>query len=482
MTAFHSPRALPGALAIAVCLYLNPTLAQYAGSPALPAAEADYVDYAVTSLPSYYAPGSAVGNTNNTPSDNAITNAGATLGRVLFYDKRLSHNNSVSCASCHQQDTGFTDPNQFSTGFDGGLTGRHSMGLSNAMFYQNGSFFWDERAATLEDQVLEPIINSVEMGSTLSQVRTELAATDFYPELFNSAFGSTEITDDKISKALAQFVRSMVSYETKLDTALAAGDPGSPEFESELTAQEILGRNIFHGAGRCANCHSEEAQVADRTHNIGLDIDNSADEGAGNGEFKVPSLRNIAVRGKYMHDGRFSTLEEVIDFYSTGIQDNPDLALGLRTPGGGGPVQFNFTQQQKNALIAYLETLTDSTLLTSDLFSDPFVELVGDFDDNGLVEMSDLTLWERGYASGEFSGIELLDWQANLGKSWQDLSPAPDIAVVAVPEPAAVALVLLGILFNCKRMKRDHPDCQSRTSSPQIAGVSHRMSPASDFL
>ena len=482
MAAFHFPRALLGALAIAVCLGSNSIRAQYVGSPALPAADADYVDYAVTSLPSYYAPGSVVGNMNNTPGDNAITNAGATLGRVLFYDKRLSHNNSVSCASCHQQDTGFTDPNQFSTGFDGGLTGRHSMGLSNAMFYQNGRFFWDERAATLEDQVLEPIINSVEMGSTLSQVRTELAATDFYPELFNSAFGSTEITNDKISKALAQFVRSMVSYDAKLDTALAAGNPGSPAFNAELTPQELLGRNIFHGGGRCATCHTEEAQAALRTHNIGLDINNSADAGAGNGEFKVPSLRNIAVRGRYMHDGRFSSLEEVIDFYSTGIQANPDLSVGLQIPGGGGPVQFNFTQQQKNALIAYLETLTDNTLLTSDLFSDPFVELVGDFDDNGLVDMSDLTLWEQGYASGEYSGLDLLDWQANLGRGWQDLSPAPDIAVTAVPEPAAVALVLLGILFTCKRMSRDHLDCRSKTSSPQITGVSHRRSPASGFL
>ena len=416
--------------------------AEYAGVPALPAVDAGYVDYAVTNLPTYYAPGTAVGDTNNTPSDNAITDAGATLGRVLFYDKRLSHNNSLSCSSCHQQDTGFTDPNEFSTGFEGGLTGRHSMGLSNAMFYQNGRFFWDERADTLEDQVLGPIENAVEMGSDLDQVRTELAGTDFYPNLFSNAFGTTEITDDRISKALAQFVRSMVSYGAKIDTALAAGDPGTPEFENELTAQELLGRQIFHGQGRCATCHSTEAFVADRPLNIGLDVDNSADAGAGNGRFKVPSLRNIAVRGRYMHDGRFVSLEEVIDFYSTGIQDNPNLAPGLQDP-NGDPLQFNFNQNQKNALLAYLDTFTDDTLLDSDMFSDPFVELAGDFDDNGLVDADDLLAWQAGYSSGQYNGADFLVWQRNVGSSWQDFRTLAVTGVSTVPEPSGWLLLLL---------------------------------------
>lgn len=430
--------------------------AENTGSPALPGTHGGYVDYAVTNLPSYYEPNSDVGDTNNTPADNAITDAGATLGRVLFYDKRLSHNNTISCSSCHQQETGFTDPNQFSTGFAGGLTGRHSMGLSNAMFYQSGRFFWDERADTLEDQVLGPIVNAVEMGSTLSQVRTELADTAFYPALFNDAFGSTEITDDRISKALAQFVRSMVSYEAKIDTALAAGDPGTPAFRNELTSQELQGRQIFHGTGRCATCHSTEAFVSDRTHNIGLDINNNTDEGDGDGEFKVPSLRNIAVRGRYMHDGRFASLEEVIDFYSTGIQDNPNLANALQDP-GDNPIQFNFTEDEKDALIAYMETFTDNTLLTSELFSDPFVELPGDFDDSGLVDAADLVAWEAGYSSGNYSGADFLVWQSNVGMGWQDLQVSGLSSISAVPEPGCGVLLMAGVLFTCLRRKPRAP-------------------------
>lgn len=154
---------------------------------------------------------------DNTPANNPVTDEGATLGRVLFYDKKLSANGTVSCASFHQQDKGFSDDAALSLGFDGGTTRRHSMSLINARWYGRGRFFWDERAATLEEQVLMPFQDPVEMGMTLDQVVNTVAAQTYYPELFQAAFGSEEVTAEKISMALAQFVRSIVSVNSKYD-------------------------------------------------------------------------------------------------------------------------------------------------------------------------------------------------------------------------------------------------------------------------
>ena len=155
---------------------------------------------------------------DTTPVDNAINNAGATLGRVLFYDRHLSRNDSTSCATCHDQKAGFSDPGRFSRGFDGGLTGRNSMGLANLRYSNvNGlepGFFWDERAATLEEQVLMPIQDEVEMGMKLSDLEKKLAKLPYYPALFKAAFGSTKVTSQRIARALAQFVRSIVSFNS----------------------------------------------------------------------------------------------------------------------------------------------------------------------------------------------------------------------------------------------------------------------------
>jgi cytochrome c peroxidase len=350
-------------------------------APALPTTAYNYTDAAVN-LPNYYsnpnAPGSVAAD-DNTPTTNPITDAGAALGRVLFYDKRLSINNTVACASCHQQAHGFSDPVALSKGFNGGSTARHSMGLSNARYYRRGRFFWDERAATLEDQVLQPIQNEVEMGLTLTQLTTKLSAVDYYAPLFKAAFGSTEITSDRISRALAQFVRSLTTYQSKYDAALQAG-PNA--INTSLTAQERQGLQLFGGPlsaavqtqGRtlgCARCHDDSAQIAPAPRNNGLTADITTDPGAGQGRFKVPSLRNIAVRGTFMHDGRFRSLSEVIDFYSTGIQANAGLDQALRN-NNGNPVRFNITQTEKDALIAYLNTLTDPIFLADPKFGDPF--------------------------------------------------------------------------------------------------------------
>ncbi|WP_281221912.1 cytochrome-c peroxidase [Photobacterium sanguinicancri] len=346
----------------------------------------DFETY-VDGQPQYYTRISAsfgnVSGQDNTPFDNRIKNAGANLGRVLFYDKRLSFNNTVACASCHQQEHGFSDPMVFSDGFDGGKTGRHSMSLSNAAYYSPRSFFWDERADTLEDQVLMPIQDGVEMGMNLLDLEVKLGLTSFYGPMFNEAFGDEAITSHRIAKALAQFIRAMVSYQSKYDRAFTVGTWNDPKFEEVFTEQEMLGLRLFsgvpgdrNGSLGCDTCHHTSAHTADQAHNNGLDGNNAPDQGAGNGFFKVPSLRNIAASPPYMHDGRLATLMDVVEFYNSGVQAHRNLAPALRRNGSqsGPPVRFNLSQEEKEALVAFMETLTDDTLLTLPIFSDPFEE------------------------------------------------------------------------------------------------------------
>ncbi|MES2660265.1 MAG: cytochrome c peroxidase [Verrucomicrobiota bacterium] len=322
---------------------------------------------------------------NNTPVTNPATDPGAELGRVLFYDKRLSLNRTVSCSSCHQPEHGFSDPDQFSTGFEGGLTPRNSMGLTSARYYLRGHFFWDERANTLEDQVLQPIQNSVEMGMTLAALNTRLAAEPFYADLFQRAFGTTEVNSTRISRALAQFVRSIVSYQTKYDQGIPVGF-------SNFTAQENLGRQIFNGQGSTATCNachgSDNFVPGNAVNNNGLEnpyIDKGIGDLTGRpqdeGLFKVPSLRNIELTAPYMHDGRFATLEQVVEFYNSGVVAHPNLSGPLRPvppPGPGQPPpplvprRLNLSADQKAALVAFLRTLTDTTVTTDPKFQDPF--------------------------------------------------------------------------------------------------------------
>jgi cytochrome c peroxidase len=313
---------------------------------------------------------------DNTPVNNPVTNAGATLGRVLFYDKRLSRNQTIACASCHQREHGFADSRKFSVGFEGGLTGRNSMGLNNARWYQRRAFFWDERAATLEDQVLQPIQNAVEMGMTLSDLVTRLGAEPYYTTLFTNAFGSPGVTSNRISLALAQFVRSIISTQSKFDVGAATGF-------SNFTAQENLGRQIFNGQvgnATCNACHGTDNFVpGPAINNNGLE-NPYVDKGLGGitgraqdeGLFKVPSLRNIERTAPYMHDGRFATLEEVVEFYNSGVVNHPNLSPPLRVA-GGAVRRLNLTTAQKAALVAFLKTLTDDSIATDVKFSDPFI-------------------------------------------------------------------------------------------------------------
>ena len=348
-------------------------------------------NYASLNLPSHFTTNAggplptSINGTDNTPADNPITNHGATLGRVLFYDKQLSANSTIACASCHKQDKGFSDDLKLSVGFNGGKTGRHSMSLLNARYYQRGRFFWDERASTLEEQVLMPFQDTVEMGMTLAQVVSKVKAQPFYPALFLKAFGSEEISSPKIAKALAQFVRSMVSYTSKYDIGRAqVANPGAmfPNF----TPEENMGKNIFfqpiqNGGAACFGCHTTEAFIGANIgpQNNGLDATSAADLGAGAvfpnpnfvGKFKTNSLRNIELSAHYMHDGRFATLEEVIEHYNSGIKAHPNLAPPLKDP-NGNPIRLNLTQAQKSALLAFLKTLTDNTVASDPKWSNPF--------------------------------------------------------------------------------------------------------------
>src|SRR3954452_7991800 len=429
------------ALAAAMFFRAGAGLAAPPKVPSLPAQTAGYVQYSVTNRPPQYLNGPSA--LDNTPADNITTDAGATLGRALFYDKRLSHDNSTACASCHKQSKGFSDENQFSAGINGQLTGRHSIGLTNVTFYESGAMFWDERAPSVEDQALKPIQSPTEMGSTLPEVVAKLSQTTFYPALFAAAFGSPEITPDLIAKSIAQFERAMISYNSKYDAYLNG--------QATLTPAEQAGETLFNNAARCSACHSTTAQIGDFSHNVGLDVI-PTDPGAGDGRFKTPSLRNVGVRGRFMHDGRFSTLEEVVQFYSSGVQDGQFLDPRLKDP-----TQLNLTQEQTSDIVAFLNTLTDNSFLTNSIFSDPFVTLPGDYNGDGVVDSADYIVWRKYFGdttslvagangNGSVDASDYVVWRTNIGRTWQSLATGDGTnGAQAVPEPTGVALAMLAI-------------------------------------
>lgn len=334
-------------------------------------------NYQSQNLPSFFN-NQFVRVADNTPTNNQISNWGATLGRVLFYDTRLSKNNSISCGSCHIQKYGFSDTAKFSRGFNKEKTKRHSMALVNARYYVSGKFFWDERATSLEKQVLEPIEDHVEMGMTLDSVLLRLKKIEYYPQLFEYAFGSQEIDTIKIAKALAQFVRSIVSYQSKYDIGRARVKKTTDNFPN-FSKSENAGKKIFFKPNglSCSSCHMTDLFFGDLARNNGLSL--TDDRGVGGNtyrpidmyRFKSPSLKNISIRAPYMHDGRFLTLDDVIEHYSSGIADHNYVDSHFKTP--SGVFQFNLSLQEKIELISFLKTLTDEKLLTDPKFSNPFI-------------------------------------------------------------------------------------------------------------
>jgi cytochrome c peroxidase len=328
--------------------------------------------YAGIALPPHVNP-----NLDNTPPDNPLTDGGATLGRVLFYDTRLSANSSTSCGSCHIQAHAFAEPKPVSRGFQGAHTDRRAMPLVNLRYYQRARFFWDERAGSLEEAVVMPIASHIEMGQNLSAISETLARDATYPALFERAFGDRQITGQRIGNALAQFVRALVSYQSRYDDGRARAQSVNDDFEN-FTRQENRGKALF--LRNCGSCHMKDENehfFVPTPANTGLRAtEPSADGGVGDvtlraadlGSFKSPSLRNVEVAGPYGHDGRFATLDALIDHYSDNAISDPNLGYVVPV----GPLRF--TASEKGALIAFLKTLTDRTFLSDPKFSNPFTE------------------------------------------------------------------------------------------------------------
>ena len=320
--------------------------------------------------------------TDNTPANNPVTDAGASLGRVLFYDVELSVNRSISCASCHLQAFGFTDTARFSKGFEGLRTPMHSMRLGNGRFYAPGLQFWNRRSISIEDQSTQPIQDHIEMGfdsahGGMPALIARLEQLPYYPELFTWAFGDAAITEERMQKALAQFVRSMVSVHSKFDEGYAQTfDPNIPGYGllqdfPNFTEQENQGKLLFMtparlGGAGCNDCHQAPAFTMD-----GPVMSNGVNAGETT-VFKSPALKNVAMSGPYMHGGQVPTLMDVIEHYNSGVQDGPALDPLLRNAATNEPLQLNLPDRQKNALLAFLLTLDDAELTTDVRFSDPF--------------------------------------------------------------------------------------------------------------
>ncbi len=340
------------------------------GEPTLPAVQFIYAD---DELPLPYTYRELRDYEDTTPPDNETTNAGATLGRVLFYDKRLSITNSHACGTCHEQALAFSSRNRFSTGVIGIPLSRHAMPLSNVRFNRGNGYFSDMRVATLEQLVLMPIEEPLELGQPLDLLEQKLSSVSYYGPLFESAFGDPSIDRARISLALSQFLRSMLSYRSRFDRANYTTDPSIPvKPRDRLTGQERRGFDLFI-VNRCHFCHHVPAHSSPRPANNGLD-DTITDPGTreGLGWFRAPSLRNVAVSAPYMHDGRFATLREVIDHYDSGVKLNPGLDSMFVF--NGEARRLELTEDKKADLDAFLNALTDHEFLEDPKFSNPFQE------------------------------------------------------------------------------------------------------------
>lgn len=342
---------------------------------------ADPDNYADPDLPAPYRDPAvlALDNSRSAP----ITDEAATLGRVLFFDPRLSVNGRIACASCHLPEAGFTDTAAFSAGHTGERVTVRTMRLVNARWYAGPGFLWDRRAPTLEAQATQPLVHPVEMGwdaaaGGLSALRARMATLPYYPELFRYAFGDEAISDARMRRALATYVRSLLAVRSRWDVGFAqVYDPDLPDRGlmrdvPGLTAEENLGRALFigrpdQGGFGCAACHLPP------TFSLSAD---SRSNGLTAGEtviFKAPSLKNVGLTGPYMHNGMFESLPLAVAFYDGFAQPGPALDDRLKGP-GGTQRRLDMTDAEREAVVAFLHTLTDTSYLQDPRFRSPFRE------------------------------------------------------------------------------------------------------------
>ncbi len=306
------------------------------------------------------------------PADNPQSVEGVALGRKLFFDKKLSADNTLACAGCHSPANALTDPRQFSIGIDGIAGTRNSMPLFNHAWNYNELFFWDGRATSIEDQALKPVTDPIEMHNTWSQAVSTLQSDAEYPGMFDDAFGTQTIDSVLVTKAIAQFIRTLISGNSKFDRYLAGTE--------QLTTSELNGLNVFldESRGDCFHCHGNPNNplwTDNIFHNNGLD-ETHLDRGRGAvtgdprefGTFKTPSLRNLEYTAPYMHDGRFNTIDEVINHYSEGLVYSETIDPLMKAVNEGG---VQLTPEDKADLKAFLLTLSDPEFISNPDFQDP---------------------------------------------------------------------------------------------------------------
>ena len=293
------------------------------------------------------------------PQDNPMTVEGVNLGEKLFNDPILSADNSLACVNCHNKSSSFSDPNQYSTGIDNIQGTRNASALVNIGW--NSSFNWDGSAQSLEEQAFEPVINPIEMHDTWQNVENKINANLEYKNLFLEAFNIDYIDSNHIVMALAQFERTLISSDSKFDKYIRG--------EIQLSPSELSGYAIFNSEkGDCFHCHGSQMFMDNRFHNNGLDIEPFTDLGLGgisgnsndNGKFRTPSLRNIEYTSPYMHDGRFISLEEVVNHYNSGGNYSSTVDPLMKKIGIG----LQLTNQEKQDLVSFLKTLSDENFIT----------------------------------------------------------------------------------------------------------------------
>lgn len=306
------------------------------------------------------------------PANNPLTVQGIALGRKLFFDPILSSNGTQACASCHSPQASFNDTARFSTGIDGLQGGRNAMPIFNMAWNWGEKFFWDGRANSIEAQALGPVVNPIEMHNTWQNAVATLQNHSSYPDLFNAAFGTNIIDSLLVVKAIAQFERTLISSNSRFDQYLMG--------QISLTPQELDGFNAFmsENRGDCFHCHGNAANplwTDNLFHNNGLDatftdlgLGGITGDAADNGKFKTPSLRNLAYTAPYMHDGRFATLDEVINHYSEGLQHSSTIDPLMKYVGQGG---VQLTVSDKAALKAFLLSLSDDSFVNNPDFQQP---------------------------------------------------------------------------------------------------------------